>query len=129
MSTHNFYMGASVARLFSQLFAGVGTYYAISRDKPLQVPLALIFPNVYAGYHVAKNYPVWAPHLSQLVCLPAFGGHCKLPTEGGPLRMPTEGGPLRMPSAAGQPLSSHPTKPNSEVQPSPTGWSASEFPQ
>jgi hypothetical protein len=37
------------------LFAGASLCYAIKNEKYLQVPLTILFPSVYAGYHLYKN--------------------------------------------------------------------------
>jgi len=34
---------------------GAGLYYSISLEKYWDVPLVILFPSVYAGYHTFKN--------------------------------------------------------------------------
>ncbi len=35
--------------------AGASLYYAIERQKYLEIPLTILLPSIYAGYHVFKN--------------------------------------------------------------------------
>jgi hypothetical protein len=37
------------------LFAGAGLCYALQNKKYEEIPLALVVPSVYVGYHVYKN--------------------------------------------------------------------------
>jgi hypothetical protein len=37
------------------LFAGAGLCYALQNKKYEEIPLALVVPSVYAGYHMYKN--------------------------------------------------------------------------
>ena len=37
------------------ILAGAGLCYAIQREKYVEVPLTIIFPSIYAGYHLFKN--------------------------------------------------------------------------
>ena len=39
----------------SNLFLGAGLYYAIENEKYWQIPLPLIHPSMYVGYHTYKN--------------------------------------------------------------------------
>ena len=36
-------------------FLGAGLYYSISLEKYWHVPLVILFPSAYAGYHTFKN--------------------------------------------------------------------------
>jgi len=37
------------------ILAGGGLCYAIQNEKYLQTPLTILFPSIYAGYHLFKN--------------------------------------------------------------------------
>ena len=37
------------------LLAGAGLCYAVERQKYIEVPLTILCPSIYAGYHVFKN--------------------------------------------------------------------------
>ena len=37
------------------LFLGAGLYYSISIEKYWHLPLVILFPSAYAGYHTFKN--------------------------------------------------------------------------
>lgn len=37
------------------ILAGAGIYFAIENHRHLEIPLAIIFPSTYAGYHLYKN--------------------------------------------------------------------------
>jgi hypothetical protein len=36
-------------------FLGAGLYYSISIEKYWHIPLVILFPSAYAGYHTFKN--------------------------------------------------------------------------
>jgi hypothetical protein len=40
------------------LLLGAGLHYAVQRDEYTHIPLILIFPSIYAGYHLHKNKDV-----------------------------------------------------------------------
>ena len=40
---------------FRNLMAGAGIAYALEKEKPAQIPLAIFVPSIYAGYHAYKN--------------------------------------------------------------------------
>ncbi len=40
---------------FRSILAGSGFAYAIEKEKYVELPVAFIFPAVYAGYHLYKN--------------------------------------------------------------------------
>jgi hypothetical protein len=37
------------------LLAGAGLCYTIQNENYLQAPLTILFPSIYAGYHLYKN--------------------------------------------------------------------------
>ena len=37
------------------ILAGGGLCYAIQNEKYLETPLPILFPSIYAGYHLFKN--------------------------------------------------------------------------
>lgn len=37
------------------ILAGAGLCFAVENQRYLEVPLALVFPSIYAGYHLFKN--------------------------------------------------------------------------
>ena len=50
IAVHNFVYGTT-----RNLLAGASLCYAIDNEKYIQIPLAIIFPSIYAGYHLFKN--------------------------------------------------------------------------
>lgn len=50
MIAHNFVYGTT-----RNLLAGATLCYAIDNEKYIHIPLAIIFPSIYAGYHLFKN--------------------------------------------------------------------------
>jgi hypothetical protein len=37
------------------ILAGAGLCYSIQNEKYLEIPLTILFPSIYAGYHIYKN--------------------------------------------------------------------------
>ena len=37
------------------ILAGAGLCYALQKENYLEIPITLLFPSVYAGYHLFKN--------------------------------------------------------------------------
>jgi len=46
-----------------KLLGGAGLCYAIQNKKYLHIPIILVFPSAYAGYHVYKNKDEMAEYL------------------------------------------------------------------
>jgi hypothetical protein len=40
---------------FRSILAGAGFAYAIEKENYIHLPVVLVFPAVYAGYHLYKN--------------------------------------------------------------------------
>jgi len=49
------YNYASSIMLSRNLLSGAGLAYALENETPMEAPLALLFPSIYAGYHLYKN--------------------------------------------------------------------------
>jgi len=37
------------------IMAGAGLCYSIQNEKYLEIPLTILFPSIYSGYHLYKN--------------------------------------------------------------------------
>lgn len=55
MSIQNFAIQHYVHGVTRNLLAGASLCYAIQNEKYLQVPLTILFPSIYSGYHLYKN--------------------------------------------------------------------------
>ena len=41
--------------MFTPVFIGIGISHAIEKEKYSHLPIALLFPGIYIGYHSYKN--------------------------------------------------------------------------
>jgi hypothetical protein len=48
------------------IFAGGGLCYAIQKENYIEIPLILVFPSAYAGYHLYKNKEAVSKYVKDL---------------------------------------------------------------